>query len=205
MRAMWFDQRVRERELSRQKNVGACSWLVFAACACGCTASERTDRDMTPAPTGVTAAATSSPSAAPTARASAAPAVATSGIEGKWEGRYDAKKGSVALPPKLRDKALANDDGKTAVGQGAIEITILAGGDVLGKMSGPLGAGTISGKVDGSTLRAGVRADDPSAPNAMSGVFTGERKGETFACELRVAGPDGTVIRESTVELARKR
>ena len=38
----------------------------------------------------------------------------------------------------------------------------------------------------------------------MTGILIGERKGEVIACELRVAGPDATVIRESAVELKRK-
>jgi hypothetical protein len=201
MRAMSVKPRGPEPELRKRKSSDACRWLVLAACALGCS---KPDRDVTDAPSSsVTVASSSWPSAVPSG--TALPVAASGGIEGRWEGRYDSKKGTVALPPKLRDKALASDDGKAAVGQGAIEIDIAAGGDVLGKMSGALGAGTIIGKVDASTLRAGVRPDDPSAPNAMSGILTGERRGETFTCELRVAGPDGTMIRESTVELKRKK
>jgi hypothetical protein len=200
MRAMSVE-RIRARWRSPEPWTRPGRWLLVAACAVGCKTTERADRDV-PAPAASSAAA---PSATSSAAGAAAPPPAPAGIEGKWEGRYDAKRGTVLLPPKVKDKALAADDGKTAVGQGAVEVSILANGDVTGKMSGPLGAATITGKVDGSALRAGVRPDDLSAPNAMSGIFTGERKGETFACELRVAGPDGTMIRESTVELRRKK
>jgi hypothetical protein len=131
------------------------------------------------------------------------PAPALGELAGTWEGRYDSKKGSVALPSKV--KAIEADDGKIAVGKGSIELAILANGDVRGKMLGALGAAAIGGKVDGAVIRAVVQPDDPSAANAMTGIFVGERRGEAIACELHVAGPDGTMIRESTVELTRKK
>jgi hypothetical protein len=53
-------------------------------------------------------------------------------------------------------------------------------------------------------IRAVVRPEDPYAAHAMTGIFIGERKGDVLACELHVAGPDGTMIRESSVELTRK-
>jgi hypothetical protein len=126
-------------------------------------------------------------------------------LAGAWEGRYDAKKATIALPPKVKEGAFNADDGKAAAGPGAVEVTVLASGDVQGKLTGALGAATITGRLDGSMVRASVRPDDPYAPHAMSGVFIGERKGDVIACELHVAGPDGTVIRESLVELRRKK
>ena len=126
-------------------------------------------------------------------------------MAGTWTGRYDAKKGTVTLPAKVKDKGLAGDDGKASAGAGTVEVTILPNGEIRGKASGALGAGTISGKVDGSMIRAVVRPDDPQANNAMTGIFVGSRKGEVIACELHVAGPDATTIRESTVELTRQK
>jgi hypothetical protein len=179
-----------------------------AACALGCnTAPDR--RDAVPsASASATPKTTASvaPAAAPTVSGSPAPSgVTTDEIAGSWEGRYDAKKGKVALPPKVKDKALAADDGKAAVGPGLIELTISPGGDVRGKTSGALGAGGISGRVDGAMVRTVVQPDDPRATDAMTGIFIGERRGEIIAGELHVAGPDGTMIRESSVELRRKK
>jgi hypothetical protein len=82
---------------------------------------------------------------------------------------------------------------------------VLANGEIRGKLGGALGAASITGKVDAGTFRAMVRPDDPSAPNAMTGILVGEKKGDAIACELHVAGPDGTVIREATLELTRKK
>jgi hypothetical protein len=101
----------------------------------------------------------------------------------------------------VKDKGLAADDGKAAAGNGSVELTIGPGGEVRGKVSGALGAGTITGHAEGSTLRASIWADDP---NAMSGVLWGDRRGDVLACDLRVSGPDATVIRVSTFELKRK-
>jgi len=185
--------------------------LITALLGCQ-SAPSPPDRDPPPPPPRppAPASAASGSAAAPAVAAEMASAVgpgasAPGELGGAWAGRYDAKKGTVTLPGKVKDKALAADDGKTAVGPGTVEIEILAGGEIRGKTTGALGAGTISGKVDGAVLRAVVRADDPLASAAMTGIFIGEKKGEALACELHVAGPDGTVIRESTVELTRKK
>jgi hypothetical protein len=202
MRAMSMSPRVR---------------LVLVAALLGCN-SEQPSRDapLRPPP-GPSAAPQSSVSGASAQRdlasaassGSASPAPGASStrgeLEGAWEGHYDAKKGTLTLPSKVKDKAVAADDGKAMAGPGAIDLVVLAGGDVRGKMSGALGASAITGKVDGGMIRAVVRPDEPLAPNAMTGILVGQRKGETIACEMHVAGPDGTVIRESTVELTRKK
>jgi hypothetical protein len=196
--------------------------LVLVVALLGCnSAPEQPSREAPPPPRSSAAAPLS---AAPTApldaageasnraseraaeRDGGAPQAAGPGeLAGGWEGHYDAKKGTVTLPSKVKDKALAADDGKTAAGRGTVDLVILANGDVRGKASGALGAAAITGKLDGTMVSAVIRPDDPQAPNAMTGIFVGQRKGETIACEMHVAGPDGTVIRESTVELTRKK
>jgi hypothetical protein len=101
----------------------------------------------------------------------------------------------------VKDKGLAADDGKAASGNGSVELTIEPGGEVRGKARGALGAGSVTGHVEGSTLRASIWADEPTA---MSGVLWCDRRGDALACDLRVSGPDATVIRVSTFELKRK-
>lgn len=185
-------------------------WFALAAVLLGCnSAPDQPDR-APPAPAPPLHSSAAAASALPPVIASAsaggsAPAPIAGELAGRWEGRYEAKKGSVELPSKLKAKAFGSDDGKVAIGNGSIDLAILANGDIRGKMSGALGAAAISGKVDGEVIRAVVQPDDPSAANAMTGILVGGRKGETIACELHVAGPDGTVIRESTVELTRKK
>jgi hypothetical protein len=125
-------------------------------------------------------------------------------MAGTWEGRYEAKKGSVSLPPKVKDKALAADEGKTAVGPGTLELVIGPDGELHGKGRGALGACTLIGKAEEGTVRATLNPDDPRADGAMTGVFVGVRKGDVIRGEIHVAGPDATMVREASIELKRK-
>jgi hypothetical protein len=176
--------------------------LVLGALACA------RDQEKAPPPaTTEAAAATPKPGGQaaekPSPATAPSPAPGQSELAGQWEGRYDAKKATITLPAKVKE--FGTDDGKSAVGAGTVDLAVLATGDVRGKLSGALGAGTITGKLDGAMIRASVQPEDPYAARAMSGVFIGEQKGDVIACELHVAGPDGTVIRESVVELRRKK
>src|SRR5262245_44085658 len=40
---------------------------------------------------------------------------------GTWQGAYDAKKGSVTIPPSVKDKTHGADDGKVMTGPGKVE------------------------------------------------------------------------------------
>jgi hypothetical protein len=140
---------------------------------------------------------------APAAPATSAAARAPS-LEGTWEGSYEAKKGSVGLPPKVKDKVRSKDDGKTVTGPGTITLTITPGGELQGKAKGALGDATLIGKVEGDIIRASVSPDDPHAEHAMTGVLVGKLEGDVIRANLRVAGPDAVLVRESPVELKRK-
>ncbi|WP_437633101.1 hypothetical protein [Sorangium sp. So ce854] len=124
--------------------------------------------------------------------------------QGTWEGRYDAKKGSVELPPKVKDAVRKKDDGKVATGAGAVTVTIEPSGDLKGTLKGALGDATLVGKIEDGMVRASVFPEDPRAPNAMTGVLVGKLKDDVIQAELRVAGPDAVLVRESPVELKKK-
>jgi hypothetical protein len=176
--------------------------VLLAACQSAPERPEKEPPPRPPAPASASASttATTGGAALPTASASA-PA---SPFAGTWEGSYDAKKGAVSLPPKVKDKALAADDGKGATGAGTIEITITDAGAIRGTSKGALGACTITGKAEEGMIRASIRADDPRDPNAMTGVLVGMLKGDAIKGEIRVAGRDATIVRESTIELKKK-
>lgn len=143
---------------------------------------------------------------APSAPLSAAPRGAgdPASLAGTWEGRYDAKKGSVLLPERVKDKTWDKDDGKTATGPGTVTLTVSATGEISGTGKGALGAASLSGKVDGSMIRASVMPVDPSANGAMTGVLVGDSKDGAIVGEIRVAGPDASIVRESPIRLERK-
>ena len=125
-------------------------------------------------------------------------------LAGVWEGHFEAKKGSVSLPPKVKDKALAADEGKAAVGPGTVELVIGPKGELRGTARGALGACTLSGRAEEGMVRATLNPDDPRDPGAMTGVLVGVRKGDVIRGEIHVAGPDATMVREAAVELKRK-
>lgn len=154
----------------------------------------------------VTAVAISAPSTHSTASASPAASAAaeTGAIAGTWEGTYDAKKGTVEMPAKVKDKARAKDDGKTSTGSGSVTLTISSDGEITGNAKGALGDATLRGKVEGAMVRASVFPDNPTSPSAMTGVLVGMLKDGAIRAELRVAGPDALIVRESAIELKRK-
>jgi hypothetical protein len=125
-------------------------------------------------------------------------------MQGTWEGSYDAKRGSVILPPKVKDTVRQSDDGKLATGTGNITLTISSNGELRGTAKGALGPATLVGKVEEDMIRASVFPDDPRAPNAMTGILVGKLKDAMIHAELRVTGPDAMLVRESIVELRRK-
>ncbi|WP_437732886.1 hypothetical protein [Sorangium sp. So ce1335] len=154
------------------------------------------------APPAASAAATELPSAG--APGGAGDPQGSPAWQGTWEGRYDAKKGSVVLPPKVKDAVRQKDDGKVATGAGTVTVTIEPSGDLKGTAKGALGDATLVGKVEDGMVRASVFPEDPRAPNAMTGVLVGKLKDNTIQAEIRVAGPDAMLVRESAVELKKK-
>ncbi|MFO0759782.1 MAG: hypothetical protein U0359_25060 [Byssovorax sp.] len=181
---------------------------LVAACNQG---PDRPDQSPPPRPAGSIGPASASsasggpgaPGDAPSASASAA---APTGLGGTWEGRYEAKKGTLEMPPKVKDKARAADDGKAMSGPGKVEVTVSPAGELRGKASGALGEATLTGKVDveGGVLRASWFPVDPTAQNAMTGVLIGMLKDGKIHGQIRVAGPDATLVREAEIDLARK-
>src|SRR5262249_32834053 len=97
------------------------------------------------------------------------------------------------------------DDGKAASGPGTVEITVTPAGDIHGKVTGAGGPASVTGEGDGTMIPAGVNPGEIHAPNAMTGTLVGPIKGEGVSAALHGGGPDGTVIREASFELKRKR
>jgi hypothetical protein len=186
--------------------------LVAALFAGACEDEKGKPGDVTAPPNqGATSAAPEGPVAAPTATVTAAPSGSQSAAQagagspvGTWEGSYNAKKGTVELPSKVKDKARGRDDSSAAVGPGTVTLTISPDGELSGKATGALGDATLRGKAEGEMVRASVFPDNPALPHAMTGVLVGMLKEGVIRGEIRVAGPDATIVRESAIELKRK-
>lgn len=175
--------------------------LAAAVSAFGCDEPARPSGDPGP-PEPIRAETATASAVAPSASASAA-ALPADSLEGRWEGRYDAKKGSVGVPQGVKDKTWNKDDGKIASGGGSVTLEVSPKGEVTGKSRGALGNATLTGKVDDKMLRATFMPDDPTLEHAMTGVLVGMLKDGKLKAELRVAGPDATLVREADFELAR--
>ncbi|WP_437588750.1 hypothetical protein [Sorangium sp. So ce1000] len=184
--------------------------IVLAACE---ESPPRPSEPERPAPPPPQPSATIAPPAASSAAAeppsagapgdTADPKVAPA-WQGTWEGRYDAKKGSVVLPPKVKDTARQKDDGKQVTGPGTVTLIVEPSGELKGTAKGALGNATLVGKVEDGMVRASVFPEDPRAPNAMTGILVGELKANVIHGRIRVTGPDALLVRESPVELKKK-
>jgi hypothetical protein len=192
-----------ERARARRTWISAFALVLLAGCE---DAPRPPAQDPIPPRETATAASTSAsaPTSASAATSSSAAATAQSSLTGSWEGRYDAKKLDIPLPPKVPDKSWGKDNGKVASGAGTIKLEISPAGDISGRGSGALGESTLTGKVEDTMVRASIMPVDRSASPSMSGVLIGLIKGDAIQATIKVAGPDATIVRESAIELRRR-
>jgi hypothetical protein len=182
-------------------NLLAAAILVAGLARCSKTAG---DNASPAASASAAAASASSASAASPASSAKAPTG-----EGAWSGSYVAKVGPVAPPENAKEKTWTNDPGTDAIGKGAIALSITGKhGDTQGEMTGPLGDLKISGVFDGTELRANLLPKDPKADGAMTGFMvlaaSGGPPASALKGTLRVSNRDARIVREASVELAKK-
>ena len=144
------------------------------------------------------ASAAGAPASAPAAAAAKAPDRTT------WSGTYAAKVGAVEPPANAKEKTWTADPGSAAVGNGAIDLTVGERGETRGETKGPLGEMTISGVYDGKELRANLAPKEPKGDGAMTGFMTLSADGAAMKGTMRVSNRDAKIVREATVELAKK-
>jgi hypothetical protein len=156
-------------------------------------------------PLGVPGSSEKTAAPAPSPSASAAADIGTDSVlVGTWEGRYDAKKGEVGMPPRVDDKVRAKDDGKMAIGTGTIAITIGKDLELQGTSEGALGTAKLRGKVEGDEVRAAFDPADAQDKHGMYGIVSGKRKDDQIEARIRVASGDALVVREADIVLRRK-
>jgi hypothetical protein len=177
---------------------------ILAMGAAGCS---KTSSDM--ASPAASASAGASAAASASAAAPASSAKGPTGEGGAWSGSYVAKVGPVAPPENAKEKTWTNDPGTDAVGKGAIALSITGShGDAQGELTGPLGDLKISGVFDGTELRANLLPKDPKADTAMTGFMvlaaSGGPPASALKGTLRVSNRDARIVREASVELAKK-
>jgi hypothetical protein len=156
-----------------------------------------------PAPSASSAPAVASVAARTAPSASASPS-AGDGDRSAWSGSYTAKVGAVDPPANAKEKTWTNDPGSAAVGKGAVDLTVGDRGETRGETKGPLGDMTISGTYDGKELRANLAPKEPKGDGAMTGYMMLASEGNAMKGTLRVSNRDAKIVREATVELAKK-
>jgi hypothetical protein len=174
--------------------------LAIALAATGACSKESKQE----APAVASGAPAASGSAARVAPSASAAAAANAADRAAWSGSYVAKVGAVEPPANAKEKTWVGDPGSAAVGKGAIDLTVGDRGETRGETKGPLGDMTISGVYDGKELRANLSPKEPKGDGAMTGFMTLAAEGNAMKGTMRVSNRDAKIVREATVELAKK-
>jgi hypothetical protein len=165
--------------------------LGVCACLSACKRSDDAERPR--------AEATAAPEAAPTAEAATKP-----WYEGSWRGSYQAERQEVSAGKYDGIPAWASDDGGIATGTGTIELEVSEDQSITGSSTGPLGALTAVGRVDGEHFRVELLPKDRPMGTTLRGQFVLERKGEALEGTLHASSGDSTVVRRAAMKLERR-
>jgi hypothetical protein len=144
------------------------------------------------------AKASASAAGAPAASNAPAPVVKEKPwFSGGFSGEYQARVAAVEIKVGAL-KEWAKDDGKLASGPGKLALTIDDAGLVEGTSEGALGAGHVSGKVEGDTLRVQL---SPSDDAGLHGVLVATRNGDGFKGSIEASSGDSLRVRTASIEL----
>ena len=174
--------------------------LTIAACSRGSSQDSAAPTASTRAPGAGSIASAPPPGPIPSGSA------ATGGTtqSATWSGSYAAKVGAVEPPTNAKEKTWTLDPGSAAVGKGTVDLSVGERGETRGETKGPLGEMTITGLYDGKELRANLLPKDPRADGAMTGFMVLSSEGDSLKGTMRVSNRDARIVREATVELAKK-
>ena len=150
-----------------------------------------------------TAPTTTTPLSETAASPSAASSASTASVV--FEGKFMAKKKSVALQSPVTEKAWKKDDGTAASGSGAIELRIGERGHVSGKGNGVWGDLVLSGEreADDVFVTLGPEPGRAISTNDMRGIGRGHFTADTLELELEASSGDATIVREAKAHLER--
>ena len=150
--------------------------------------------DASPAP-----AAASTPTTAPTG--SAAGAKATS----SYAGKYTVAAGTMYIPStKDWSSAKFKNDESKLLGDGDLSLAIDGDGVVTGSTDGgPLGASTVSGTSDGSTVTAAVRRKD-AKDDGLTGTLLAKLAGDKLEGTMNLSDGQSVAVRAASFTLAKK-
>jgi hypothetical protein len=152
-------------------------------------------------PTGSAGTADSTATPVAPAAASAPHAKSTT----SFSGTYTAKAAAIDLGKGNKVVKWPQNPEAGAAGSGTIDLVVAdPRGEVRGEAKGPLGNLLVNGDFDGRDLRSNLVPRDPNADDAMTGVMTLVADGAAMRGTLRVSSRDARIVREASVQLARK-
>lgn len=119
---------------------------------------------------------------------------------GEWAGSYEAEPFQLELPKSEREV----DGNQILVGQGQLELTIAEDRNVVGQMTGALGALELHGELDGDALRLWLAPREPLVGGIQKGTLVLVRDGDALRGQLRASTDDSRRLRSARVSLAKK-
>jgi hypothetical protein len=126
-----------------------------------------------------------------------------SAARGEWTGSYQSVAHRLDLPPKLGGLPIWKiDDGKRAVGQGKISMTVQPDGTIAGAASGPLGDQALRGAMEGDAIAAKF-VPMPADLSGYAGTLVARREGDHLTGTFAAATSDGLLAREGTLTLTK--
>jgi hypothetical protein len=174
--------------------------VTIAACSRGSSHDSAAPTASIRAPGAASIASAAPPGPIPSGSAATGPTIQSA----TWSGSYAAKVGAVEPPENAKEKTWTQDPGSAAVGKGTVDLSVGERGETRGETKGPLGEMTITGLYDGKELRANLLPKDPRADGAMTGFMVLSSEGDSLKGTIRVSNRDARIVREATVELAKK-
>ncbi len=137
--------------------------------------------------------------------ASASAGAARPWYVGTWRGKYDARRHALDVAPDAgRLRAWDEDDGKQAVGVGELEVVVDATGVVTGTAKGVLGNLSVTGAVEGDSVRLRLLSPAGGDDPVFAGYLVAERHGDQLRGVLQASSGDSALVRRAEVELQKR-
>jgi hypothetical protein len=175
------------------------SLALFALVACDDKSS-----GSAPAPSASVPVASASASATASAPAPSASAPSTTAASA-WTGTYKSAGASLYVPTQKPFDIVKwrGDDAGGGVGDGSLDLTVDATGQVSGTGTGALGAVLVSGMYADGELTASLARKDP-ADGGFTGTAVGKLAGDKIEGTIHLSLPNATSLRTATFTLSKK-
>jgi hypothetical protein len=174
------------------------SFALLAVVACNGKSSGDAPAASAPAASVAVASPSSAPSAAPSASAASNAATST------WSGTYKSAGASLYVPTQKPFDVVKwrGDDAGGGLGDGSLDLTVDATGQVSGTGAGALGAVIVSGMYADGELTASLARKDPT-DGGFTGTAVGRLAGDKIEGTIHLSLPNATSLRTATFTLAK--